>query len=325
MDALTEKQLIDVRTSGWFAEFVQRTDEKEVTAGALAEFLMNLRRTNLVPQFFFGKPPSVLDVGTGTGHLSAQIKAVIEEMNGEGVDYNGIEYDPRFAAQTQRKIRGGVVMPGDGFASAENVLDSLQMGDKPDMIVGSHSFMYSPDLAKSVENIRDLMKPSSIAIFVNLSPDADTVTVTKGFAQDMGAETDAIMVRNFRILQMPTQTIKFRARMYFPEVSEELWQELREAKPYDDKNNPHAAHKDGLVVRKMVEFVLQRPLEALGQDDRNAYLGGIQKKLRVQGNALYLDNIVEVAVSPNSDKQTKRAVELAATATSRNLEKQMTI
>lgn len=323
MDAQQEKELIAVRTSGWFAEFVTRTDEKKVTADAVAEFLMNLKGTNLTPQLFYRKPPAILDIGTGTGHLSSQIKEIFESMNGEGVDYNGIEYDPRFAAQTQRKIKGGVVMPGDGFASAENVLDNLQMDGKPDMIVGSHSFMYSPDLAKSVENIRDLMKPSSIAMFVNLSPDADTVTVTKGFAQDMGADTDAIMVTNFRALQMPTQTIKFRARMYFPEINEALWQELREAKPYDDSHNPHAAHKDGLVVRKMVEFVLQRPLEALSQDDRNAYIDGIQKKLRVQGNALYLDNIVEVAVAPNADRQTKRAVELAAGDTNRNLEKQM--
>lgn len=270
----------------------------------------------MATQLFHKHEPIVLDIGTGTGHLSSQVKQIFQSMNADGVNYNGVEFDPNFAARSQRALNGATVIAGNGFAPAKQLREALQLDEKkPDIVLASHSFMYSPNIAESVENVRDQLNPNSMAIFVNLSPQADTVAVTRGFTEDMGASVDAKLKDNFERLKMKHHAVKFRAHMFFPEINDALWSELKEAKPYDDTHNPHAAHKDGLVARKMVEFVLQRPLEALSQQERDRYLEGLKKKLRVQGNALYLDNIIEIAVSPEADRQTLRAVQMAAEAT----------
>ena len=319
MNSEQEKAITAQRTSDWFATFVASTDEKKATADALAQFFMNLRSTHLIPHLFHRHEPVVIDIGTGTGHLSSEIKQLFEQMNPEGVNYNGIEYDPAFAAKSQKKLKGGTVMPSDGFSGAESIKQILQLEEQPDLIIGSHSFMYSPDLAKTTDSVKDLLTPRSIGLFINLSPKTDQISLTKGFAECVGGETAEQLAKNFDRLRMPHHAIHFRAHMNFPTINDDLWKELSEAKPYDETNNPHEAHKDGLVVRKMAEFVLQRPLEALNQEQRDKYLDGLRKKLRVQNNNLYLDNIIEVTAAPDADRATRRALELASESTNRDL------
>ena len=314
-----EKDIIAQRTSGWFAEFVTRTDEKKITSEVLNDFLMKLRDTNLAPNLFHNNKPVVLDIGTGTGYLSTQIKQSFEGMNLDGADYNGIEHDSKFAALTQRQLKGATVMPGDGLSGANIINSTLQLDTKPDILLASHSFMYSPDLGKTAESVRDLLKPDSIGFVINLAPNSDTVTLTQGFSEVMGADTNEKLVKNLDGFKIKHQDVPIRAHMNFPEVSEDMWKELSEAKPYDEKTNPHSAHNNGLVIRKMTEFVLQRPLEVLSQNDRDKFLSGLKKKLRVQNNALYLDSVLEVVTSPQADRKTARAVEIAVENTKKNI------
>jgi SAM-dependent methyltransferase len=284
--------------------------------------MMNLRHTNgtLARHLFSGQQePVVVELGTGTGNLSGKVKEVFHEMTPAGVDWRGIEFDPAFAAMSQHRMRGNtgaVVMPGDAFVDAAAIKEKLQLQENPDIVFASHSLMYSPNLPSTMAAIKDLLKkPNSFGLLINLHPRGDQVTLTKGFAEDMGQNVNKNAVQIMEASKMPYKSITFRAHITFPEISEALWAELQEAKPYDDHTNPHAAHENGLAARKLIEFVLQRPLEALSADDRASFLDRVKKKLHTQNNNLFIDSIIQVVASPEIKRKDWLTLESAAIST----------
>ena len=319
MSSSNTETVSDARKDGWNEALEKNSDLKRLSAKAFNTFLMDLHETNGMPDLFH-KKPIVLDLGGKEPLLSYNVQKSFEAMNIDGVDYNIVTQiqNPYY----QRVLKGATVVKGDMFAPADRMNEELPMKSDPDIVLASHALVDSKNVIDSVRNIStQLKKPSSLAIFVSHSQNDDLSHYIRKFTSltEPGKELKGILKK----LRIKHHTIHTKGHVFFPEISDELWKELQAAKPYNDNTNPHSAHADGLNVRKLVESVINRPLESLSTTERKDYLGDLRKKLKTQKyqgkSYISSDKIIEVVLSPHVNRQTELAVERGVAATNKSL------
>jgi len=302
-----KEDLESKRTSDWFSAFVGATTEK-IEIAKFLEKLIKLFVEGLPETSLKGMQCSVMDVGMGEGTLAGKIAQTLKD-HCFYVDYRGIDRDGQFVAQTRAKLAyikvdEQRIIEGDCFSQ-----DLDQLPNNPSLVVVSHVAYYTPDVRGFIKSLVQKMGKDTILVFVHAPMASDHMCLRQEYGAAMNMDVtktikEAIETQQSPPLFLETQqepilslwNLFFTSFLSFPEsVSFEDLSRITSA-AYENIKEEHE-----LTIRNLLEFIVQRPMEALREEKiLGAYVEKMTKTLCREVNKFHIWTNMQIVVSRDS-------------------------
>lgn len=313
------------RYAVWFdphVGFVSKTDEKEKTKEVLSEIVMALRSYSPSTILKNGSPINIMDVGSGTGVLTAALSEDGYAVNPEGSKSYALDMLPEHVKLTHNALQtvsrkfeshqSNVIAANVGHNSEPLHLD-VGAHDGFDIILASH-VAYYPDeqnnLSAFTNQILRSLSNHGLAIFVHDSNNSDIVPLKEQYGELVESETPKNIQAEFSHRGQKTMSFQFASTMSFPKISDEDWERLKQAENYSLDHNPYP-NQELLSARALAEFIVHKPLEDMEEGKRSDYIDELKRLVEDKNYELQYNNTVQVAVSPKASMLTKRGIERA--------------
>ncbi len=289
-------ELRNNRTGGWFSIYREHTNEKDITVNIINYVLDAIIKGKY-------QDCHALDIGCGDGYLAEQIASALQVRCDSSVTYNAIDLNPKFISETERKLKflgfnsgekdgkyRSHIIHGDCFGKALDDYDG-----KPLIFIISHLAYYTPDLETFMKTIIDKMPYDSVAVFIHESPTTVVSQWREKYSFDI--ETNAAL-RISDILRKQDnidflETI-FPSSLQFPYLDEvDKFRRNDQLVPKDYHDN----HQNYLIVKSLMEFLLQCPIEKLRNEGTLKYfLNELTTEVIKNNNQIIIWDVMQIAM-----------------------------
>lgn len=256
------------------------------------------------PNAFRGKQaPQCIDFGCGAGETSALLEDFICQIRGDITQKErpellatgaipwmyGVDQRLDHLDEAQKRLNYGVVKPGNIFKQGLGLKPEEQklfpLPESNPFVIASHVAYYdgagkskkpSKKLTYFLNNVQGAMGPQSIAFFTHItSPDASPDPLDKfkkKYANIIESYAPKRLEKLLDTREIASFPIEIKAALTFPRLSDEDWDTLKKAEPYQGENPPYPAESNLLEARNILEFLIHTGLEDMPETDRVHYL-----------------------------------------------------
>lgn len=312
----------------WMDEYDKVTTEKDLEVNVLAGLLEKLQDIDGVDY----KPNILVDLGSGSGQLFGRMmkqgkgslnvsnyygvdnnKDAVKNAENELKDYNsevnvdmkfGDCFDPAAWPKTTQEV-------DNNNKENQNTPISNDNGQpiKADLALCSHVGYFAGNrLGGFLDNATKNLSKNGLFILVHDGKSDVKDMYQKYSSGDCDNSVAEKVSEHFKKLNHEVINVRFKSEFTFPKLSEEQWQQI--AKCPTDYND---SDKDVQETRNLLGFTAQRSLRDIAKDgDFDNFLKDVRERLNKQDNKLFIEDICQIVVSKECDKDFSDAVKQAA-------------
>ncbi|HSQ97363.1 MAG TPA: class I SAM-dependent methyltransferase [Rickettsiales bacterium] len=293
------------RYTQYLSAFVAQTDEKEITANIISDFLEQI--IEKVPK----DKIEFLDIGCGSGEIP---QSVISRLSRDTkILYYGIDNQEGNVKKANFNLESVAestkVVTGDALnLTAKEIESFLSLNGKVDVLLISHFLYYTGRGQKHMDYLEkycSLLGANSLGLLVHSDSESDMSSIREIINPNgiLKRSQTREIEDSCRKLNLNLFNIPFSTSIKFPELTEDEWDSLIE-NVYDYDNPPNDNYK---IVRNLLEFDIA-PFENLTIEDRRKYITLVRERLQKQGNFLRRKVKLQILISREHELEFEKII-----------------
>ena len=259
-----------------FITFTEHTDQK-IAHGLILEALLRALKLRGV-LLKDGKPTVLVDLGCGDGHTACEMIDAINRVHprGDGVNYYGLDADPRFVIGTNRllnEVKNSKQLRVIDVRQAD-VLDGKPLPLAPmDHVLATlgHVLYYAhsregkdqtrKNIAAIVASVTERLGQDSLCLFVHNSDNCSLATLRASVTTSVEARPAGLVADIARSKRLVVASFAVPFTVHFPRLTSEQWDDIREPPSYRAARNSEDPRF--VATLELLTFIAQRDLRSL--------------------------------------------------------------